>query len=281
MNKFARIVQAVFGVPWLVFGAQHFLYVDFVAKLVPAYFPAQWFWVYLTGAAMIAAGISFIVNRKSALAAASLGLMLLIFILLLHTSTIAKDSSNVINWTRTLQDLAIAASAFMLTGILTRRENEPAVLKKIGKLSRYVFAVLLIVFGVEQFFNLDFLTAKVPEYFLLRIFSVYLTGIAMIVTGATVFINKKARTAAIALGTFLLILNVLRYAPLFIGGAYSALLLTAAMLDLAITCGVFVLACDLSGEENLGDENQFRVTKMVNDSKVGTYFGEKLYEQKF
>lgn len=243
MNKFNRIVQAFFGIPWLVFGAQHFLYVDFVAKLVPAYFPAQWFWVYLTGAAMIAAGLSFIVNRKAALAAVLLGAMLLVFILLLHTSTLLKDSSNVVNWTRALQDAAIAASAFMLAGILSKREkNVSNFWEKIGILSRYTFAALLIVFGVEQLFNLDFLTAKVPEYFPLRIFWVYLTGIAMIVTGASVFINKRTRTAAIALGMFLLVLNLLRYAPSFLSGAYNALLLTAAMLDLAITCGVFVLA---------------------------------------
>jgi len=254
VNKFIRIIQTLFGVPWLVFGAQHFWYVDFVANLVPAYFPARWFWVYLTGAAMIAAGISFIVNRKSALAAALLGVMLLIFILLLHTSTIAKDSSNIINWTRALQDLAIAASCFMLAGSLSKRESEQDVLKKISNLSRYVFAALLIVFGIQQFFNLDFLTAKVPEYLPLRIFWVYLTGIAMIAAGASVFINKKARTAAIALGTFLLILNALRYAPLFLSGAYNALLLTAAMLDLAITCGVFILACALPRGEKLTDE---------------------------
>lgn len=251
MNKFIRIVQAVFGIPWLVFGAQHLLYVDFVAKLVPAYFPAQWFWAYLTGAAMIAAGLSFIGNVKARLAAVLLGTMLLLFILLLHSQTIARGASAV-NWTRALQDLSIAAAAFMLTGIMSKREDD--VLNKIGKTSRYVFALLLIVFGIAQFLNLDFLTAKVPEYFPLRIFWVYLTGTAMIAAGASVFINKKARTAAIALGVFLLVLNALRYAPLFLGGAYNALLLTAAMLDLAITCGVFILAGALPGEETPVDE---------------------------
>ena len=254
MSRFIRIVQAVFGIPWLVFGIQHFVYVDFVAQLVPAYFPAQWFWAYLTGTAMIAAGLSFIVNRKSALAAALLGVMILIFILLLHTRTLSKDASNIVNWTRALQDLAITASAFMLAGILSKREGEKSILPKIAEPSRYIFAALLIVFGIQQFFNLDFLTAKVPDYLPLRIFWVYLAGIAMIATAISVLINQKARTATISLGAFLLVVNTLRYAPLFLSGAYNALLLTAAMLDLTITCGVFILACALPGEEKLVGE---------------------------
>lgn len=241
MKKIIRIVQIMFGVPWLIFGTQHFLYVDFVAQLVPAYFPARWFWAYLTGAAMITAGVSLIVNIKARLAAALLGVMLLMFVLLLHVPKIAGDPST-INWTRTLQDLAIASTAFMLAGALSKSKIENDVLDKIAKLSRYVFAILLIVFGVQQFLNLDFLTAKVAPYLPLRIFWVYLTGATMVITGASVLIIKKARLAAFALGTLMLILNLLMHVYLLASSLHTPLLWTAAMLDLAITCGVFILA---------------------------------------
>lgn len=243
MNKFIRIIQLVFGVPWLVFGAQHFVYAGFVANLVPAFLPARPFWVYLTGAAMIAAGASLIVNRKAALAAALLGLMLLVFFVLIQVPKLVGVDALAINWTRVLQDFAIASASFMLAAFLSKREqSEKSFLETIGNLSRYVFAALLIAFGASQFLNLDFLTAKVPEYLPLRIFFVYLTGAMMIVTGASVFVGKKTKPLAMALGTFLLTLNLLRYLPLFLTGAYNALLLTGVMLDLTIVCGVFVLA---------------------------------------
>jgi uncharacterized membrane protein len=255
MNKFTRTVYAAFGVPWLVFGAQHFLYVDFVAGLVPAYFPARWFWAYLTGAAMIAGGVSLITGVKARLAAALLGLMLLMFFLMIQVPKLIGGDSSAVNWTRVLQDFAIAAGSFMLAGILSKREEgEQGIFQKIGRFSRYIFAALLIIFGIQQFFYLDFLTAKVPGYFPLRIFWVYLTGVAMIIAGASVIINKRARSSAIILGAFLLILNTLRYAPLFLGGASNALLLTAAMLDLAITCGVFIFAFASPGEGKFVDE---------------------------
>jgi uncharacterized membrane protein len=231
----------VFAVPWIIFGIQHFMYVDFVAKIVPAYFPAGWFWAYLTGAAMIAAGVSFIVNKKSSLAAALLGTMLLMFIVLIHVPTIAGDSS-AINWTRALQDLAIACIAFMLAGSVSKEKSKSEFLENVGKSSRFLFALLLIIFGVQQFLNLDFLTAKVPDYLPLRIFWVYLTGAAMIVTGVSVLANKKARPTAILTGVFLLTINLLYHGYLLANGLHNPLNWTAAMLDLAITCGVFILA---------------------------------------
>lgn len=234
-----RAIQITFGVPWLIFGAQHFMYADFVANLVPAYFPARYFWALFTGTAMIAAGLSFIFNVKARLAAALLGLMITMFIVLLHVSTIAKDSS-AINWTRALQDLSIASTAFMLAGLLSKSKDD--FLGTVAKISRYLFAVLLIVFGIEQFLNLDFLTAKAASFLPLRIFWVYLTGAWMIVTGASVLINKKAEPAAFALGTMMLVLNLLLHVHLLMLAPQNPLLWTAAMLDLAITCGVFFLA---------------------------------------
>lgn len=249
MRKIIRVIQIVFAVPWIIFGVQHFMYVDFVANIVPQYFPARWFWVYLTGAAMIAAGFSFIVNKKSSLAAALLGTMLLTFILLIHVPTIAGEPS-VINWTRALQDLAIASIAFMLAGIVSGERSETKILHKVAKLSRYLLAILLIVFGVQQFLNLDFLAAKVPVFLPLRLFWVYLTGAAMIVTGLSILADKRTRLIAIVTGTIMLTINLLYHGYALSNGLHVPLNWTAAMLDLAITCGVFILAAASPNNEH-------------------------------
>ena len=234
-----RIIQTIFGIPWLVFGLQHFLYAEFVANLVPDYFPARLFWAYFTGTAMIAAGLSFIFNIKARLAAVLLGVMLLAFILLLHTRTLA-NAPTAINWTRALQDAALAAAAFMLAGILSKSVNNLP--NANAKISRYVFAVLLLVFGVEQFLNLNFLTAKVAAYLPLRMFWVYLTGAWMIIAGGCVLINKKAHVAAFSLAILMLALNLLLYVYVLANDLHNPINWTEAMLNLALTCGVFILA---------------------------------------
>lgn len=253
MEKIIKVVRVAFALPWLVIGAQHFMYANFVAQLVPAFMPVRIFWAYFTGAAMIAAGISFIFNRKSALAAFLLGAMLTTFILLIHVPALLVKGFAVAAWTRPLQDLAIACAAFMLAGISAKPEIENRALNTTADLSRYIFAVLLIIFGTEQFLNLDFQTAKVADYLPLRMFWVYLTGAAMVVAGVCVLINWKARFAAFALGTLLLILNLLLHVYLLANAPQIPLVWTAAMLDLAITCGVFILASTLPKETEKSD----------------------------
>lgn len=250
MRIITRIAQTLFGVPWLVFGAQHFLYADFVANLVPKYFPTRLFWAYLTGAAMIAAGLSLISGIKARLASALLGAMLFGFVVLIHIPKLTLNPSvKAIDWTRAFQDLAILSAALMLAGALGKRNRSSDYLDKIARLSRYVFAVLLIVFGAQQFLNPEFVTAKVAPYLPGRMLWVYLTGAAMIVAGVFVLINKKPRFAAVMLGALMFALNLLLHVYLLANAPQAPLLWTGAMLDLAITSGVFILAVTSPVEE--------------------------------
>jgi uncharacterized membrane protein len=240
-----RVFQITFAVPWLIFGLQHLMFADFVGKLVPSYFPNGKFWAYFTGAAMIAAGISFVTNVKVRLAATLLSVMLFIFILLIHVPKLAAGNTTAIDWTRALQDLFIASSAFLLAEIWSQSKNGSGFLLNTVKFLQILMAILLVIFGVQQFLNLDFLTAKIPLFLPFRIFWVYLTGTAMIVAGICVFINKKASSAVFLLGIFLLIINLLQHGFTLINDWQTPLNWTAAMLDLAITCGVFFLAIAL------------------------------------
>src|SRR6186713_2607318 len=74
----------LFAIPWLVVAVQHFMYAAFVAGIVPAYMPFRIFWVYFTAIAMIAAAIAIMTGIRARLAAALLGVMMVLFILLIH-----------------------------------------------------------------------------------------------------------------------------------------------------------------------------------------------------
>lgn len=242
MENTARFSRFLFALPWFIFGLQHFIYAGFVANIVPAYMPLRSFWVYFTGTAMFAAAISLIVNKKSALASFLLGVMVTGFVLMIHTVIIAGNSNIARNWTRMWQDLSIAAAAFILAGSLLKPESAGEIIKIFAKIGRYVFAVMLIIFGVQHFLNLEFLTANVPVYLPLQTVWSYLVGIALVITGMSVLTNKKVRLTATVTGVLLLIVNLLFHAPRLakdpnIGGDW-----TAAMIDLAITGGVFILA---------------------------------------
>lgn len=68
----------------IIFGADHFLVLAFIATLLPSWIPWHVFWVVFFGVAFIAGGISIAINFLQRWAAAGLGLMFGIWVLTLH-----------------------------------------------------------------------------------------------------------------------------------------------------------------------------------------------------
>lgn len=250
-NNFTRPARILFAIPWIIFGIQHFMYADFVATLVPAYMPVRIFWVYLTAIAMIAAGISFIIDRKVKLAATLLGIMLSIFILLIHTATLAADWHSGIHWTRALQDITITGAAFALASI--SGGETPGVRSSfvvVGKIdlvtaARYLYAFPLIFLGAQHFMGLAFVTGKIPEYLPAKTLWDYLMGSLIIVAAISLLLNKKAMLSAMILGFVLLLFALLLHGPLLVTNIKNGLDWTGAMLDLAIAAGAFLVADSL------------------------------------
>jgi uncharacterized membrane protein YphA (DoxX/SURF4 family) len=58
--------------------------VDFVMKLVPEWIPGSRYWAYFTGLALVAGGVGILVPRMSRLAATMVGIMILLWVVLLH-----------------------------------------------------------------------------------------------------------------------------------------------------------------------------------------------------
>ena len=68
----------------IVFGADHFLALAFIATLLPAWIPWHVFWVAFFGVALIAAGLSIGLNFLQRWGAAGVGLMFGIWVVTLH-----------------------------------------------------------------------------------------------------------------------------------------------------------------------------------------------------
>jgi putative oxidoreductase len=109
MNTLIGFGKYLFAVPMVVFGIMHFM----AAKDMAAMAPGGVFMVYLTGIALIAAGISIILGKLDKLASCLLGIMLLLFILP-HAQNLASNEMEMIN---ILKNIALAGGAFMYASI--------------------------------------------------------------------------------------------------------------------------------------------------------------------
>jgi uncharacterized membrane protein len=98
----------------LLGGIQHFVYADFVAKLVPAWIPQPRFWVYFTGVALIAGGIGIIVPKTVRLAALLSGIMILLWVVLLHIPRAMADLHVPGETSGVFEALALSGVAFIL-----------------------------------------------------------------------------------------------------------------------------------------------------------------------
>ncbi len=124
MDDFVRTVaRFVFAIPMLVFGFFHFTNISGMAFVVPGWLPLPGeFWVVLTGAAFILAGISIIIRVLDYWASFLLGLMLLIFALTVHLPGIFNDVDGAM--TNFLKDIVIAGGAWFYTAYAAKKPAE-------------------------------------------------------------------------------------------------------------------------------------------------------------
>jgi uncharacterized membrane protein len=244
------LASLLFGIPWIIFGIQHFMYADFVSGLVPAYMPARIFWAYLTGVAMIAAGISFIIRRQVRLAAFLLGCMLLLFILMLHTLLLSGEPQGGLHWTRFLQDTSIMGAAFGLCLGYSPHPSSP----KVSIIVKYCYALPLMILGAQHFTHNAFVTAKIPTWFpLIDVFD-YLIGIVLIAAAYGILFTVKMRWTASTLGIILVVLALLQHVPLLAANIHNAIEWTGAMLDLALAAGAFIISACTSPLQRSGEQ---------------------------
>lgn len=100
----------LFAVVMGFFGVMHFMNADKMSGMVPDYMPADGkIWIYITGAALIAAALAILINKFKMVACYLLAAMLLIFVFTLHLQP-AMDG----NPGQLLKDTGLAMAAIII-----------------------------------------------------------------------------------------------------------------------------------------------------------------------
>jgi uncharacterized membrane protein len=127
MILFGRIVVAIAAI---FFAVEHFLHPDFapgvpLEKMTPSWVPFPSVWGYLAGAILLAAGIGLALNRRSRIAAASIGALMTaltlfpyLLILILAHGTSTPEINEALNYVA--DTLLYAGAALVLASALPR-----------------------------------------------------------------------------------------------------------------------------------------------------------------
>ena len=125
MNAILSAGRYLLIVPALIFGVMHFMNAKDMAGMVPI--PGGAVWVYITGIAMIAAGVAIVIGKYDKLAAALLGLLILIFALSIHLPGVMKAGEDAqmmaMYMGNFLKDVGLAGGAWVYAATMAKDKS--------------------------------------------------------------------------------------------------------------------------------------------------------------
>lgn len=213
----AIVLGRVFvAAPLATFGGLHLAAAQGLSQMVPVWMPWRLFWAYLVGFALIATALSLIFGRLVRWSALLAGLMMLLFVAMIHAPGVAANLHDRFGWTVALRECGFAAGLLALAGSAARPRPGWSRLVTAGRLA---FAVVAIFFGVEHFLHPEFVPAvplerMAPAWALAPRVWGYAMGSALLASGALLLANRWAREAAAWLGVVVTFVVVVIYLPM-------------------------------------------------------------------
>jgi uncharacterized membrane protein len=250
VDKIMPVGRLFFAIPLAVFGSEHFTFTASIAGLVPRWIPAHTFWVYLVGLAFVAAALSIAVLVRARLAAALVGTTFLIFVLTMDLPGTIAQPHNRFFWALTLRQLAFSggALAFAMSLSMRPRESPTTLRTAVAAIPRFFLALPSIFYGVEHLLHPEYvpgvpLNKLTPDWIPGRIVLSYFVGVILILAGACLLVNKKARPAATVLGLTILLTMLWIYLPMLLAAPTDVVALNF-FFDTLLFCGAILLVAN-------------------------------------
>jgi uncharacterized membrane protein len=207
---------------------------------VPPWAPGSAVLAYLSGAVLVAVGISLAINIQSRLSATLLGVFFFLCAAVLHTMKLSSVINNGNDRTRAVEALALGAAAWILAGILPAgvrvSEGWETLTGYLTKAGLYLFAITLVIFGAQHFMYAQFIATLIPAWIPGHLFWVYFTGIGFIATALAIVTGILAGLGATTLGVMFLLWVIVLHAPRVFAAPRNGDELTSLFVAMAM-CG--------------------------------------------
>jgi uncharacterized membrane protein len=219
VGKVLALAPVFAAAPLVVFSMQHFTDAKNLVPLVPKWLPAHLFWVYFVGAALLSAGISFLVWVCVRWSAALLALLFLIIVATIDLPNLHAGLHDRIFWILTVREMSFAGGAMVLAGSVRPHGHWAGSLFMV--VGRTIVALVMIFYAVEHFLHplhvLGVPLEKVtPAWMPAPAVIAYLVGLALLLGGVGLLIPRMTRISAAGAGTVLLLLVLFFYSALLV-----------------------------------------------------------------
>lgn len=117
MKQLTTIGRILFALPFVIFGINHFIMMDYYLGILTSFIPLGAYTIIITGILMIAAGISIITKKFVKLSTILLAIMLFIFIITIHIPHLLNHTDTTITLIALLKDISLMGGSLMIAGI--------------------------------------------------------------------------------------------------------------------------------------------------------------------
>jgi uncharacterized membrane protein len=240
VDGLSRVGRILFGVAMVFFGL---LYLFHAWGMAPAPGP-PWtaetgFFAWLIGIGFVVAGLCILSKMGEWLAAALLGAVFLLRVLFVFVPRLFSHLHDPGPWTSGFEVLALIAVALVLAGGLESFDSMSW--KGLVVAGRLLFAVTLVIFGIQHFMYAKFIAADIPAWIPGHLFWAYFVGVAFVVAAFSIATKIEGRAGATLLGLMFLLWVVVLHAPRVMAAMHDGNEWTSAIMALAMGGGAFVM----------------------------------------
>lgn len=123
MKNITTIGRILFAVPFVLFGVNHFIMMDYYLGILTSFIPLGPYTIILTGIMLIASGISIIFKKFVGISTILLACLLFIFIVTIHIPHLISEPEKTITIFALLKDISLMGGSLMIAGIYSEEEK--------------------------------------------------------------------------------------------------------------------------------------------------------------
>jgi uncharacterized membrane protein len=247
MKRLITAGSTILGLSLIGFGVVQLVTQNFLTSLLPfTTLPAKLLWVNVTAIMFLLCGVFLMLRKSAARAATVTALLFTLFFLYPHLPRLLSNIYDPRVWTVAFETLAIASGAWIISAAAisdaekTKKWMAPA--QVAGKLSRFVFAICLLVFGIQHFMYTKFIVSLMPAWLPAKIVWAYLVEFGFILAALSLFLNKLVNQSMFLLGSMFLSWVILLHGPRALSKPTDANEWTSLCLALAISGIAFYIS---------------------------------------
>ena len=240
MKRLLDVGRVLFAIALLGFGCEYALYAMGQSGPIPGppWHPASPMLAGVWAAALVIAGICLLLRFHLQTVAALVSACLFVDVLIIYLPWLMKEIRNPAPWTSGGEMLALSGGALALSG-WARGGARGKPMIEIGKV---MFALLLIVVGVQHIMYGRFVATLVPAWIPAHYFLVIFIGVAFLAAAAAFVSGILAQTAAYLLGVMFAIFVLTVHAPRIVGKLHDGNEWTSGLVAVAMCGCSFIFA---------------------------------------